>query len=213
MLFGQHGKNDWLIECRDIESQAVEFFARVWPTVAARHNPLSREDDITLNLFGYAREAGFTRDIAPIEAFPTKVEKNPSGDYRVKGEYDLRVSLGNDPENVLVFECKRLNATSKSGKFYPLDDKYSQQGVIRFVTGQYADKMPIGAMLAYVMNGNATQATSAVVNRLGLDAVLLSLATKPPQVLPPINGHPRLCSQHNRMGNSTVEVRHTFLPI
>ena len=90
-----------------------------------------------------------------------------SGAAYSKGKIDMAVFLDQDGEKYLAYECKRLNVVNK-GSRESLATKYVKDGVKRFVTEQYAEHLPTGAMLGYVMDGDISFAQSKV--QVALDA-------------------------------------------
>ena len=69
-----------------------------------------------------------------------------------KGRIDMAVLLDQDRERYLAYECKRLNLTHSSRRS-SLATLYVTKGLHRFVTEQYAEKLPVGYMLGYVLDG------------------------------------------------------------
>jgi len=62
-------------------------------------------------------------------------------------------------------ECKRLNVV-RDGRTRSYASEYVTFGVVRFVSGQYANKVRHGGMLAYVLDGDTTRAIENVQNNL-----------------------------------------------
>ncbi len=79
-----------------------------------------------------------------------------------KGRIDIRFIAGFREEVYFAFECKRMNVVSKSGKIASRAIAYVDKGVARFVSGQYAQNLRHGGMLAYVHDGNTTSAVRSV---------------------------------------------------
>jgi hypothetical protein len=59
------------------------------------------------------------------------------------------------------FECKRLNALV-GGKTRPLASQYVTDGMMRYVTGQYARFLNQGGMIGYVLDGRREHAMGLV---------------------------------------------------
>lgn len=69
---------------------------------------------------------------------------------------------GGGLEAYFLVEAKRLFVTSSKGKVAPLTGKYVDEGMMRFVSGQYASKMVAGAMLGYVFDKPVADAKIAL---------------------------------------------------
>ena len=79
------------------------------------------------------------------------------------GRLDLRFTpAGSAREEVyFTFECKRLNVPS-NGSCRPLASEYVKEGMMRFVSSQYAGHLQDGGMIGYVLDGRTSTAISAV---------------------------------------------------
>jgi hypothetical protein len=79
------------------------------------------------------------------------------------GRNDLRFYPPNHHGQTIFFtvECKRLRVVSKT-RVSHLADKYAEQGVQRFVDGQYSGGLPCGGMIGYVMDNEISQALVSV---------------------------------------------------
>jgi hypothetical protein len=78
------------------------------------------------------------------------------------GKIDLVVSCGLGAEIYFAIEAKRLRVRSNSGRINAGNDNYVNNGMMRFVAGQYAPFMSTGAMLGYVFDGDINKARSGV---------------------------------------------------
>ena len=78
------------------------------------------------------------------------------------GKIDFVVSCGLGVETYFAIEAKRLRVRSNSGKMNAGNADYVNNGMMRFVTGQYAPFMKTGAMLGYVYDGDIKKACSGV---------------------------------------------------
>lgn len=79
------------------------------------------------------------------------------------GRNDIRFYPPNHCGQTVYFivECKRLRVRTAS-KFSPLDDKYVDEGIVRFVDGPYSAGLPCGGMIGYVMDDNLKEAFTLV---------------------------------------------------
>lgn len=91
------------------------------------------------------------------------------------GELDLLVSIGHGYEIYFPLEAKRLRVIYANGRLETGSDKYIKEGMMRFVSGQYAPFMEAGAMLGYVYDGNTVEARSDIDRSLQNHAVKLRL--------------------------------------
>ncbi len=81
------------------------------------------------------------------------------------GKIDFVVSCGLGAEIYFAIEAKRLRVRSTtSGKMDAGNDDYVNDGMIRFVSGQYAPFMKAGAMLGYVYDGDINKARSGIAS-------------------------------------------------
>lgn len=78
------------------------------------------------------------------------------------GYIDILVSCEFGSEVYFAIETKRLRVRSASGKMDAGNDYYVNDGMMRFVSGQYAPLMKTAAMLGYVYDGDIKKARSGV---------------------------------------------------
>lgn len=69
------------------------------------------------------------------------------------GRLDLRFSHGYLEDVYFSMECKRLRVPNASGGYHALASEYVKEGMMRYVTGQYAGGLDKGGMIGYVMDG------------------------------------------------------------
>lgn len=79
------------------------------------------------------------------------------------GRIDLKLAPAESAREEVhfAFECKRLYALV-NGSWEALASKYVDEGMTRFVEGQYSARMNHGGMIGYVLNGNTAQAKRQV---------------------------------------------------
>ena len=140
-----------------------------------------REDWITRRLyFRLIRTPIFRDGPLDIRLQPEIVFHNSDAD-RPAGMIDLLVSCGRGYEVYFAIEAKRWRVRLPKGRLDSGSDKYTKNGMMRFVTGQYAPFMEAGAMLGYVFDGRTNLARSAVNKYVKSKAKDLRL--KPPKQL------------------------------
>jgi hypothetical protein len=79
-----------------------------------------------------------------------------------EGYVDILVSCGDGSETYFAIEAKRLRVRSAKGTVDAGNNDYVNEGMMRFVSGQYAPFMTSGAMLGYVYDGDIQKACSGV---------------------------------------------------
>ncbi|MDY6837478.1 MAG: hypothetical protein SWH78_05855 [Thermodesulfobacteriota bacterium] len=94
---------------------------------------------------------------------------------KASGQIDFLVSRGLGAEVYFAIEAKRLRVRLTSGKLDAGNDDYVNEGMMRFITAQYAPFMNTGAMLGYVYDGNLQKARSGVAGYIEREAAALSL--------------------------------------
>lgn len=95
------------------------------------------------------------------------------------GRNDLRFYPPNHHGQTVFFtvECKRLRVRTASG-FKHLADKYVDDGIVRFVKGQYSGGLPCGGMVGYVMDNDKSKALASVRSEIEAKRVILKMSPK-----------------------------------
>ena len=75
-----------------------------------------------------------------------------------EGEADLQVICFRGPDVYFAIEAKRLRFCYPSGRFESGSREYVEEGMMRFIAGQYAPRMQVGAMLGYVFDADIAAA-------------------------------------------------------
>jgi len=139
------------------------------------------ENKITIRLCRELVKIPVFRD-GPLDVRPqTGILSSDSDEDKLGGSTDFLVSCGLGHEVYFVLEAKRLRVRLPRGRLDLGSDKYVNNGMMRFVTGQYAPFMEAGAMLGYVFDGKTNLARSAVNKYVKSKAKELRL--KPPERL------------------------------
>lgn len=99
-----------------------------------------------------------------------------------EGQLDLQVSCGLGYEVYFAIEAKRLRVSLPS-RFFFGGREYVKNGMMRFITGQYAPFMRAGAMLGYVYDGETENARTDIDRQVQKKAKKLKL--KEPKKLAP----------------------------
>ena len=96
------------------------------------------------------------------------------------GKIDFVVSCGLGAEIYFAIEAKRLRVRSTSGKMDAGNDDYVNDGMMRFVSGQYAPFMKTGAMLGYVYDRDIKKACTGVAGYIKSRGKELKLTSPKP---------------------------------
>ncbi len=208
VVLGDRGR--WAAQFRAWDELFLGCMMRVWWSCVARLPSGSHEDAITRVLVD-----SLARDPMARHLFWCEYQFVPfayAGDGQVvgKGWIDMAMIVDHDRENYLAYECKRLNVMHRDGARRSLAGEYVDNGVMRYITEQYAENLPTGCMIGYVMDGDldfarvrirATMTASRAV--LGLQGDLRAQA--------PIGQFKRFATDHVSEGRS-IEILHALLP-
>ena len=119
-------------------------------------NRLTRRFCIKLNQIQIFRDG-------PLSIHPQQEILSSDPDKDTPGGYiDILVSCEFGSEVYFAIEAKRLRVRSTSGKMDAGNDDYVNNGMMRFVTGQYAPLTKTGAMLGYVYDRDTKNACTGV---------------------------------------------------
>ena len=170
------------------------------------------EDIITINLVHLLRKDPGARRLLHWLAFQFEpLGFTADGTAYSKGRIDMALLVDRDHERYLAYECKRLNVVQE-GSRSSLATPYVREGVARFVTEQYAESLPVGCMLGYVMDGDVGAAQTKVQRAIGHHRSDIGL-TAEPEPAPSIGEARRFLSRHLRAASGwEIEVRHALLP-
>ncbi|HVZ18093.1 MAG TPA: hypothetical protein VG897_13305 [Terriglobales bacterium] len=195
------------ISLEDRVAAAVE---GAWPTciapLQAVKNTMTHEDCITNHLVNaLIRSKTFPGRIVP--QYPL-LSPNAQQLLQIGSKIDFVLTIGDDEDVYLACECKRLNVPYK-GKTRSLALEYVRDGLTRFVTGQYANGLPLAMMLGYVMDAQLALAHERLKKALQRSKLIsLKSAIYPPAV----PGKPiRFFTTHSCAAGHDIEVRHTLL--
>ncbi len=203
----------WAERFRSLDTRLLGRIVALWPCCIALLPPQPEEDKITLNLMEILRKDNEVRRLVYyIEFHFEPVGYLPTGTAYSKGQIDLAILLTQDREKYLAYECKRLNVLSNAGIRSSLATRYVKEGVMRFVTEQYADDLPVGCMLGYVMDGDTTFARTKVHAALAANIAEIKLLAGPSDT-DSIGQAACFSTEHNRRSKShEIEIRHSLLP-
>jgi hypothetical protein len=209
MLAGNLAK--WLSHFRTLEQRVADAVEAAWPVCIAplqrKKNAMTHEDHITEHLV-YALIK--TKKLPGRVVYQYSLLTETAGQsVSVSSNIDFVLTVGDDEDVYLACECKRLNVPYKSG-IRGLVGEYVDEGLMRFVTGQYANGLPLAMMLGYVMNARTDRARRGVRRAMALRSASIRLLSERDD--PAVNGRPlRFFTTHACASGQTIEVAHTLL--
>lgn len=199
----------WASQFVSVDERLLERIAFVWPACVAVLPSQPKEDIITFNLVDLLWRDPVARSIGYVECHFEPFGTCPNGAKFRKGIIDMAVVLDWDREHYLAYECKRLNVVH-SGKRSSLATDYVTDGMMRFITEQYAEGLPIGCMLGYVMDGDIPFAMNQLENAITSQHALCLISG--PTSIAPTQSIERFITTHTRATTTTIEIRHALLP-
>ena len=206
----QGNPTNWLSRLQDVEERIMGRVAAIWPSCTEHISETDFEDHITRVLVRRLQRDKKTRTIGYPDRKELLEDEPHLGD--VRGEIDFAVSLGGEPEVYLSVECKVMN-TLKYGSRHSLAGTYVEDGLMRYVLEQYADFLPVGAMLGYVLDGDTSFAKSQIVKALEKREYMVRPVPESGVTdLPDIDIIRRFSTRHLRSRGGDIEVRHSLLP-
>ena len=210
MLIGD--PTHWIAHFRSLDARFLECVLAVWPRCVAVLPEKPDEDTITINLVDIlSRDARARRLFHHLAYQHEPFGYTADGWAYSKGKIDMALLLDQERERYLAYECKRLNVF-RNGKTSSLATPYVLEGMLRFITEQYAADLPVGCMLGYVLDGDVDAARTKVRAAIDSNSVSIGLMEEPTnsQSVGPIE---TLSSLHCRPSNgSDIEIRHALLP-
>lgn len=201
--------SSWVKSFQDVHIQLVEIIRSVWLSCAGRFNFQSEENKITNQLALMLQRHPYSRKLWLIVPQHKLLDSDSNGDVVTKGFIDFALFFTLDQETYIAYECKRLNVQFPSG-FRSLADKYVDEGVMRYVSAQYAQELPFGVMIGYVLDSNTPKALDAVKRQI--KSKTGKLLCPSPIELPAMSFIHRFSTVHDR-STQKIEIEHLFLPL
>lgn len=158
----------------ELVPRVLDLITETWATFE-KPGPSDHEVPTTRR-FNYA-----LRQAKDLRKLPLLVERESTEDDPHTGAELGRIDLKFLPavsareEIYLAFECKRLNVTV-NGRRVPLASEYVKEGMLRFVTGQYASFVLHGGMIGYVLDGRTDDAMRLVEQNISTRATDLCMS-------------------------------------
>ncbi|MBA3316432.1 MAG: hypothetical protein H0T47_24505 [Planctomycetaceae bacterium] len=131
-----------------------------------------------------------------------------------QGRMDIVFSPTIPREDIyFCLECKRINVRGKGG-IRPYFVEYVRFGMFRFVRGQYSNAVRHGGMLAFVLNGDVTEAIAGVetnIRALYQDLGMAAPAAFQASSIQPADARQRE-THHRRLRNpAPFVIHHVFV--
>ncbi|MBG58774.1 MAG: hypothetical protein CMK46_10900 [Porticoccus sp.] len=207
MLIGN--SQAWTDSFISFDDRFLERIAVVWPECMSVLPAQPGEDDITINLVDRLAKDSIVRRLCHwVEYQYEPFGLAADGSKYSKGIIDIAVLFDWERERYLAYECKRLNIIN-SGSRSSLATVYVTQGMMRFMTEQYAEHLPVGCMLGYVLDGDISFAKGRLTRAITSHVPLALLDG--PTSLNTIDTIKRFRTRHTRTAGSEIEIRHALL--
>lgn len=201
----------WLPHFRGLEERIADSIEAAWPIciapLRAIKNEMTHEDRITEHLV----QSLIRTKLVPGRILPQYelLVQDAHGNVSVSGKIDFVLTVGDDEDVYLACECKRLNVPYKN-RIKGLTGEYVEEGLMRFVTGQYSKGLPFAMMLGYVMDARSDRARHRVKRALALRSTAIGLLSD--RDAPNVSGRQlRFYTTHACVPGNVIEVAHTFL--
>jgi len=195
----------------DLVPRLLDLVTTTWD-LFVKPGPTDHEVPITRRFRHALKQA---KDLSRL---PVRIEREPAEDHPLTGQELGRIDLKFLPavsalEQVyFAFECKRLN-TFENGVRRTLAAEYVTEGMMRFVTGQYASSVHSGGMIGYVLHGRSEEAIRLVEHNITSRGAELGMT--PPALLGRSTARPDnpLIREtgHNLKSARPFRLHHTFL--
>ena len=203
-------RRSWVVRFRVTDRKFLRCVARVWWICVARLPSGSNEDAITAALVDSLARDATARSLFWCEYQFVPFTHTDDGQVVEKGRIDMAMIVDHDRKHYLAYECKRLNVTRQDGTRRALAREYVDEGVIRYITEQYAEDLPTGCMIGYVMDGNLDFARARIRAAMTKSRVVLGLQGDL-RAQDPIGQFQRFATDHVS-GDRSIEILHALLP-
>ena len=199
----------WAEKFVTFDDRLLERIVAVWPACMALLPGQPGEDIITINLVDLLGKDPTVRRLCHwIEYQYEPFGLAADGSRYSKGKIDIGVVFDWERDRYLAYECKRLNVINTAGRS-SLATAYVAEGMMRFMTEQYAESLPVGCMLGYVLDSDVTFARERVESAIAAHASL-NLTTGP-NPIKAIGKASRFGTWHLRDSTAEIELRHALL--
>ena len=198
----------WKAEYRRRDALFLRFVMEVWWQVVARLPADALEDTITKTLVDQLDAGTRARALFYCDYQFVPMDRARDGSLAEDRFIDIAMIMDNDRSRYLAYECKRLNVRREATRRSQAGS-YVADGMMRFVTGQYAAGLPVACMIGYVMDGDLAFAYARIKAAIDQNRSALRLQDGPADE-PPLDAMTRFVTTHER--NDDIELRHALLP-
>ncbi len=199
----------WTDSFISFDDRFLERVAAVWPESMSALPAQPEEDAITINLVARLAKDPIVRRLCHwVEYQFEPFGLSPDGSKFSKGKIDIAVLFDWERERYLAYECKRLNVVH-AGKRSSLATLYVTEGMMRFLTEQYAEQLPMGCMLGYVLDGDIAFATGRLTVAITAHCPLGLI--EGPAALTTVQTVQRFRTRHSRPAGTEIELRHALI--
>ena len=202
----------WLAQFRDLGEHMSEAIEAAWPIcirpLQTKKDAMTHEDHITEHLVQALKR---TKKVpGRIEYQHVLLIEDADGNVSLSSSIDFVLTVGDDEEVYLAYECKRLNVPY-AARVRSLCAPYVKEGLMRFVTGQYSNGLPMAMMIGYVMNGDNDRARRGLRKAMKARTATLGLTSEQDHPSVP-GGSTRFSSTHTCRPGHSMRVEHYLLP-
>lgn len=203
--------SDWLGHFRTLEQRMAQAVEEAWPIcigpLQSKKGAMTHEDHITNHLV----DALIKSKKVPGRIIPQYSLLTTGTDQGVNlsSNIDFVLTIGDDEDVYLACECKRLNVPYKSG-MRGLVGPYVDDGLMRFISGQYSNGLPLAMMLGYVMNAKVDRARRGLRRAMAVRSKAINFKSEQDDAF--VTGQPlRFFTTHGCLAGYDIEIRHTLL--
>lgn len=202
----------WLAQFRDLGERMSEAIEAAWPICIGPLQPkkgsLTHEDHVTEHLVHALQR---TKKVPGRIAYQyVLLVEDANGNVSQSSSIDFVLTVGDDEDVYLAYECKRLNVPYRTG-VKNLCVPYVEDGLMRFVTGQYSNGLPMAMMIGYVMNGDNGRARQGLRRVMKAREATIGLTAEMDHPSP-LGAPTRFRSTHTCRPGHSMEVEHLLLP-
>ena len=202
----------WLPHFRRLAEQLSDAVDAAWPVciqpLQSKKSCMTHEDHITMHL---------VKSLIRTKKVPGRIVyqhsllvEDDQGNVRRSSNIDFVLTIGDDDDVYLACECKRLNVPYMSGVRI-LSGPYVDDGLMRFVTGQYSNGLPLAMMIGYVMNARSDIARRGLRRVMKIRSVVIGLQSERDHPFV-TGGSMRFFTKHACLSGHLIEVQHHLLP-
>ncbi len=205
-------RDEWISLLDSLIPEIVNLILEAW-ALMGQIAPDSKEDPVSEELCKRLRSTKRHLQL-PLCVNTQHVELDSKARGVDQGRIDIVFTpLVPDESIYFALECKRVNVAQADGSTRGYHSEYVSEGLMRFVSGQYANEVRHGGMLAFVLDGNVSKAMKGVVRNIKTKTVLLGLTSagvEASQYLP-TNESVRQTTHQRTATAGEVVVQHFFM--